>query len=98
MDTLAKDSVWRSGNYAKALARALNNRKSEEEYTSVTPVQRAFGMQPVVKPGSGAWDHVQEIWKFDHVTVRRIQAYIEAGGEKEGPSGFLEKFGNCRVR
>lgn len=98
MDTLAKDSIWRSGNYAKALARALNNRKSEEEYTSVTPVQRAFGMQPVVKPGSGAWDHVQEIWKFDHVTVRQIQAYIEAGGEKEGSSGFLEKFGNCRVR
>ncbi len=97
-DTLDRDSVWRDGAYADTLARALGNKKTGEEYTSVTPVQKAFGIKPVLKPGSGVWDHVQQIWEFTHDEVLCIQDYVEISGPEGEPAEFLEKFGYCRVR
>ena len=98
IDTLAEDSVWRDGAYADVLQRALHNQKSGEEYTSVTPIQKAFGVCPVLKAGSGAWDHVQEIWKFSRREVLQIQDYVEQCGLDMDPSDFLERFGACRVQ
>ena len=98
VDTLAADSVWRTGAYAETLAYALGNQKKGEEYTKVTPMQQAFGIKPVKKPGSGTWDHVQEVWKFTHEQVLQIQEYIEEDGVGGDPSGFLKRFGHCRVQ
>lgn len=97
-DTLDKNSVWRTGEYAKKLARALENKKTKEEYSTVTPLQKAFGVSPVKKPGSGDWNHVQEVWEFSHEEVLAIQAYAADAGIGGDPSDFLEKFGRCRVR
>lgn len=97
MDTLAENSVWRTGEYAKKLAWVLGNKKTEEEYTEVTPVQKALGIKSVVKPGSGTWDHVQEIWEFTHEEVLDIQAYVENKGVGSDPFEFLEKFKHCQV-
>lgn len=98
IDTLAEDSVWRDGAYADALQRALHNQKSGEEYTSVTPIQKAFGVCPVLKAGSGVWEHVREIWKFSRREVLQIQDYVEQCGLDMDPSDFLERFGACRVQ
>lgn len=98
LDTLAEDSVWRSGAYADTLARVLGNRKTGEEYTAVTPIQRAFGIPSVLKPGSGTWDHVQEVWEFSHDEVLEIQDYVKTVGVGGDPSGFLEKFSGCRIQ
>ena len=97
VDTLAADSVWRTGAYAETLAYALGNQKKGEEYTKVTPMQQAFGIKPVKKPGSGTWDHVQEVWKFTHEQVLQIQEYIEEDGVGGDPSGFLKRFGHCKI-
>lgn len=98
IDTLAEDSVWRSGAYADTLAKALGNKKTGEEYTTVTPIQRVMGIKPVLKPGSGTWDHVQEVWEFTHEQVLKIQDYVKNAGVGGDPSGFLDKFGHCRVQ
>ncbi len=95
--TLAKNSVWRSGDYAEKLAYVLGNKKSGGEYTKITPLQKAFGIKPVLKPGSGTWDHVQEIWEFSHDQVMEIQQYAEQNGAEDPPGNFLQKFGHCRV-
>ncbi len=97
-DTLAKNSIWRTGDYAKKLERTLSNQKTKEEYTSVTPLQKALGVKPVKKPGSGTWSHVREIWEFSHKDVLEIQAYAEKSGGKKDAAKFLEKFGRCRVQ
>ncbi len=97
LDTLAKDSIWRSGEHAKKLAQTLGNKKIKEEYTEVTPLQKAFGIRPVVKPGSGTWEHVQEVWEFTHEEALNVQKYIEKTGIGKDPSGFLEKFKHCKV-
>lgn len=96
-DTLAENSIWRTGEHAKKLASALSNKKTGEEYSEVTPMQKAFGIQPVLKPGSGSWDHVQEFWEFTHAQVLEVQAYAETAGVGGDPSEFLTKFGHCRV-
>ena len=98
LDTLAADSVWRSGTYAETLAKALGNHKTGEEYTEVTPIQQALGVQSVKKPGSGRWNHVQEVWEFTHEQVMQIQEYVKSVGVGGDPSGFLEQFGHCRVQ
>ena len=97
-DTLAADSVWRSGAYADKLAKVLGNKKTGEEYTKVTPIQQALGVKSVLKPGSGTWDHVQEVWEFTHEQVLKIQDYVKTSGVGGDPSGFLELFGHCRVQ
>lgn len=98
LDTLAKNSVWRTGDYAKKLTWTLSNQKTGEEYTSVTPLQKALGIKSVKKPGSGTWSHVQEVWEFSRQDVLEIQEYAETSGVGEDASGFLREFGRCRVR
>ncbi len=97
-DTLVQDSVWRSGTYAKTLAYVLGNKKTGEEYTEVTPLQQLFGMKPVKKPGSGVWTHVQEVWQFTHEQVLTIQDYVKTVGAGGDTSGFIGRFGHCRVQ
>lgn len=98
IDTLAANSVWRTGKYAKKLKQTLGNKKTGEEYTSVTPVQQAFGVHSVLKPGSGEWDQVQEVWEFNHEEVEVIQQYIDQADMNADPEEFLDKFGHCRIR
>ncbi len=98
IDTLAENSIWRTGRYAEKLKRTLDNQKTGEEYTTVTPVQKAFGIRSVLKPGSGVWDHVQEVWEFDRKEVEEIQDYIERTEMHADPQEFLDKFGYCRVQ
>lgn len=98
IDTLAENSIWRTGKYAKKLEETLENRKTGEEYTTVTPLQQAFGIRPVLKPGSGVWDHVQEVWEFNHEEVEVIQSYIEQAEMNADPQEFLDRFGHCRVQ
>lgn len=95
-DTLAENSVWRTGEHARKLERALSNKKKGEKYTEVTPAQRALGVLPVKKPGSGTWERVKEIWEFTHAQVLMIQDYLEESGAGEDPSEFLEKFASCK--
>lgn len=97
IDTLGEKSIWRTGRYAEKLEQTLGNKKTGEEYTTVTPLQQAFGIRPVLKPGSGEWDRVQEVWEFDHEEVEVIQNYMEQGKINADPKEFLEKFGHCRV-
>lgn len=96
-DTIGEDSIWRTDAYADKLAKVLNNKKTGEEYTTVTAAQKAFGIKSVLKPGSGTWDHVQQIWKFSHKEILEIQEYVKTAGIGSDPSGFLKKFGDCRV-
>ncbi len=98
MDTLAENSIWRTGKYAKKLEETLGNKKTGEEYTTVTPLQQAFGISSVLKPGSGVWDHVQEVWEFDHEEVEVIQSYIEQAEINADPQEFLDRFGHCRIQ
>lgn len=98
LDTLAENSVWRTGKYEKKLKQTLENKKTGEEYTAVTPVQKAFGVRSVLKPGSGEWDHVQEVWEFNHDEVEMIQQYIDQADMNGDPEEFLDKFGHCRIR
>lgn len=97
-DTLAQNSIWRTGEHAKKLASVLNNKKTGEEYSEVTPAQRVLGIRPVVKPGSGKWEHSKETWEFTHAQVLEIQEYAQASGTGGDPSEFLAKFGHCRKR
>ncbi len=98
IDTLAENSIWRTGKYAEKLAETLGNKKTGEEYTAVTPLQQAFGARPVLKPGSGVWDHVQEVWEFDHEEVEEIQSYMEQAEINADPQEFLNRFGYCRIQ
>lgn len=96
LDTLKENSIWRTGAFARKLKTALSNQKAGEEYTAVTPLQKALGVKPVRKAGSGAWDHVQEVWEFSHEELAKIQAHIKETGVGKDPSGFLNAFGHCR--
>ncbi len=98
LDTLAENSIWRTKEYAQKLAKALNNKKTGEEYTKVTPIQKAFGIKQVRKPDSGVWEHVQEVWKFTHDEVLKVQEYVNQNGIANHPSEFLKKFGHCRIQ
>ncbi len=64
---------------------------------SIVKATVPFGIKPVLKPGSGTWDHVQEIWEFSHDQVMEIQQYAEQNGAEDPPGNFLQKFGHCRV-
>lgn len=97
-DTLAENSVWRTGEYAEKLKEALKNKKTGEEYTSVTKMEKALGIKPARKPGSGNWDHVQEVWRFTHKEILNVQEYVESGKYTENDADFLKKFGSCRVK
>lgn len=98
LDTLAENSVWRTGKYAEKLEQVLENQKTGAEYTAVTPLQQAFGVRPVLKPGSGEWERVQEIWEFKNEEIKRIQDYVEQTKMNADPREFLNKFGHCRIR
>lgn len=97
-DTLEENSIWRSGEYAETLAEVLNNSKTGEEYTTVSPLQQALGVKPVKKPGSGTWKHVEQVWRFTHEEVLAVQEYIDANGLFGSQEGFLATFGHCRVQ
>ncbi|MBO5372910.1 MAG: S8 family serine peptidase [Lachnospiraceae bacterium] len=97
IDTLAADSIWRTGEYATKLAEVLGNDKTGVEYTTVTPAQAAFGAKSVAKPGSGTWDHVQQIWEFTHEEVLAVQAYVDSHKGTGDPAEFLANFGGNRV-
>lgn len=97
-DTLEENSIWRSGEYAETLAEVLNNSKTGEEYTTVSPLQQALGVKPVKKPGSGTWKHVEQVWRFTHEEVLAVQEYIDANGLFGSQEGFLTTFGHCRVQ
>jgi hypothetical protein len=96
-DTLPEQSIWRTGAYASLLSEALENSKTGEEYTAPTMLQQALGAQPVKKPGSGTWNHVQQIWKFTHEEVKNAKEYIESNGIYKSRNGFLSSFGHCRI-
>lgn len=98
IDTLAENSIWRTEKYAQKLEKVLKNQKTGEEYTKVTPVQKAFGIKQVKKPDSGTWAHVQEVWKFTHDEVLAVQEYVRKDGVGNNPSEFLKKFGHCRIQ
>lgn len=98
INTLAENSIWRTEKYAQKLAKVLKNKKTGEEYTKVTPVQKAFGIKQVKKPDSGTWTHVQEVWKFTHDEVLAVQEYVRKAGVGNNPSEFLKKFGHCRIQ
>ena len=98
IDTLAENSIWRTEKYAQKLEKVLKNKKTGEEYTKVTPVQKAFGIKQVKKPDSGTWAHVQEVWKFTHDEVLAVQEYVRKDGVGNNPSEFLKKFGHCRIQ
>lgn len=97
MDTLSENSIWRAGEYAAKLAQVLGNHKSGEEYTQPTLLQQAIGAQSVKKPGSGTWDHVEQVWEFTHEQVLEVQDYVENHDLAGSQGGFLSKFGSCRV-
>lgn len=98
IDTLAEDSIWRTGEYATLLAEVLGNRKTGEEYTTITPLQQACGAQSVKKPGSGTWEQVSQVWKFTHEEVLAVQEYVKTNGIVETQEAFLQKFAHCRVQ
>lgn len=96
LDTIADHSIWQREEYQEKLKQALENKKTGETYTKVTPLQKALGVKPILIPGSGAWDHVKEIWKFTHEEVKEVQAYAQSAERDISSSDFLEKFGKCR--
>lgn len=97
-DTLSEKSIWRTGEYAATLAEVLGNSKTGEEYTTVTALQQAFGAEPVKKPGSGTWNHVEQVWKFTHEEVLEVHDYVDANGLFGSQESFLSSFGHCRIQ
>ncbi|MBO5303710.1 MAG: S8 family serine peptidase [Lachnospiraceae bacterium] len=98
INTLAEDSVWRTGEYAAKLAQVLANEKTGEEYTTVTPVQQAFGVESVKKPGSGTWNHAEQVWKFTHEEIVQAQNFLNTNGINGSSSEFLAAFAHCRIK
>ena len=98
LGTLAENSIWRTKKYADKLAEAFSNKKIKEEYTTVTPAQKALGIKPVKKADSGTWKHVQEKWEFTNEQAIAVKNYVKTAGVGGDPSGFFQKFGHCKVR
>lgn len=98
IDTLSEDSIWRTDEYATKLTEVLSNGKTGEEYTEVTQMQQAFGVENVKKPGSGTWNHLEQVWQFSHEDVLAVQSHIDANGMFGNQEVFLSSFGHCRVQ
>ena len=101
--TLDENSIWVKNNeYAQTLRECLDNERVDQELSD--KVFLIPDSMRVIKPGSGHWKkEPEQVWRFSHEDVLRVQAYIREHGignsqEKDGLKNFLEEFKDNRIK